>query len=79
MRKGVKKNKNYKMLFNEISHTAMGKTQTGEVVKDTLLDFYLLAYSNSTTAFTHYQHGTGFSSECSKLFDVPYQLIYTPL
>ncbi len=57
----------------------MGKTQTGEGLKDTLLDFYLLAYSNSTTAFTHYQHGTGFSSECSKLFDVPYQLIYIPL
>jgi hypothetical protein len=75
----LKKNQNLTMMFNEICHIGVGSTQSDQSVKDTLLDFYLLAYSNEITAFSHYIHGTGFSQECSKLYDVPFKLIKLPL
>jgi len=67
--------KNIKTLFNDICHTGMKETQTNKSVKDTLLDFYLLGYSNKIIAFSSYIHGTGFSKESAKLFDVPYQAV----
>ena len=62
--------------FNKISHLAYEKTQTNDSIRDTLLDFYLIGYSNNVTAFSSYIHGTGFSKETCKVFNVPYSYTY---
>lgn len=65
-------------VFNKITHFANENTQTYDSVKDTLLDFYLIGYSNNVTAFSSYGHKTGFSQETCKVFNVPYKYIYVP-
>jgi hypothetical protein len=41
-------------------------------VKDTLVDFFIMSKSNHIHGITVYEHGTGFSEYCSKLFDIGY-------
>ena len=65
--------------FNKISHLAFENTQTNDSVKGTLLDFYLIGYSKNVKAFSSYIHGTGFSKETCKVFNVPYSYTYIPI
>lgn len=48
--------------------------QKYEATENTLLDFFLMANSNSVFGFSPecHMHGTGFSEQCCKLYNVPY-------
>jgi hypothetical protein len=44
-------------------------------VMNTLLDFYLMSYSNTILAFSAYAHVTGFSKYCAAINKIPFNFI----
>lgn len=63
---------NVKTIFNEATHLGEGVALNIQKVKNTMLDFYLMSEASSIYSFTTYEHGTGFSYWCSKLYNIPY-------
>ena len=63
---------NFKILLKDITHFGEGVVLEEEKVKNTLVDFYLLSYSNSIRSYSCYQHGSGFSYWCAKTYNIPY-------
>ena len=61
-----------KILINEITHLGEGIKLERNKVKNTLIDFYLMSVSSFIYAFTCYNHGSGFSYWCSKIYNIPY-------
>jgi hypothetical protein len=61
-----------KSVFNEITHLGEGVKLTNETVKNTMLDFYLIANSFNVFAMSVYQHGSGFSKWTSEIYNIPY-------
>jgi len=59
--------------FKEITHSGEGVALADESVKNTMLDFYLLAYSGRIFAYSCYDHGSGFSRWCAETFNIPYK------
>ena len=70
------KHKNIKMLYNYITHVGETKVLDLQRVKNTLLDFYLLANSFSIYSISVYLHGSGFSFWCAKTYDIPHKCKY---
>jgi hypothetical protein len=70
---------NIKSLLFDIIHLGDGAGLDRQKVKNTLLDFFLLANSNSIHSFTSYPHGSGFSYWCAKTYDIPYSCKYIKL
>jgi hypothetical protein len=66
------KNPNFKILLNDITHFGEGITLEQEKVKNTLIDFYLLSFSNAILSYSCYKHGSGFSYWCAKTYNIPY-------
>jgi hypothetical protein len=62
----------FKILVREITHFGEGVVLEEEKVKNSLVDFYLLAFSNSIFSYSYYEHGSGFSSWCAKTYNIPY-------
>ena len=60
------------IMFNEIGHLGENTQLERNQVKNTMLDFYLFAYSSMIYAFSSYDHGTGFSFWCAKTYGIPY-------
>ena len=67
---------NIRSLLLDIIHIGEGSVVERQKVKNTLLDFYLLANSNTIHSFTSYPHGSGFSYWCAKTYDIPYSCKY---
>jgi hypothetical protein len=67
---------NIKSLILDITHLGEGTVLERKKVKNTMLDFYLLANSNAIYSLTSYPHGTGFSYWCAKTYDIPYSCKY---
>jgi len=67
---------NLKSLILDITHLGEGVVLERQKVKNTLLDFYLLANSRAIYSFTSYPHGTGFSYWCAKTYEIPYSCKY---
>ena len=67
---------NIQSLLLDIIHIGEGSLLERQKVKNTLLDFYLLANSNAIHSFTSYPHGSGFSYWCAKTYDIPYSCKY---
>lgn len=44
-------------------------------IKNTLLDFYLMSYSNSILSISVYDHVSGFSKYCSEIYNIPFKNI----
>ena len=67
---------NVKILFNSIIH--LGELDMMDIirVKNTMLDFYLLANSCSIYAISLYSHGSGFSLWCAKTYNISYKCKY---
>jgi hypothetical protein len=65
-----------KSLRLNIIHIGEGSVSERQKVKNTLLDFYLLANSDSIKSFTAYPHGSGFSYWCAKTYNIPYSCKY---
>ena len=61
-----------KMFFNEITHFGEGVELNNEKVKNTLVDFYVMASSKKIYSFSVYDHGTGFSRWCAETYNIPY-------
>jgi hypothetical protein len=61
-----------KMFFNEITHFGEGVELNNEKVKNTLVDFYLMASSKKIFSFSIYEHGSGFSRWCAETYNIPY-------
>ena len=63
----------FKYLFNEITHFGENTKLNNELVKNTMLDFYLLSKSMFIYSLSSYEHGSGFSLWCSITYDIPYK------
>jgi len=61
-----------KMFFNEITHFGEGVQLNDDKVKNTLIDFYVMASSKKIYSFSVYDHGTGFSRWCAETYNIPY-------
>lgn len=59
--------------FKAITHSGEGVALADESVKNTMLDFYLIAYSGRIFAYSCYDHGSGFSRWCAETFNIPYK------
>jgi len=59
--------------LNPITHSGEGVLMIDENVKNTMLDFYLLAYSGRIFAYSCYDHGSGFSRWCAETYNIPYK------
>ena len=60
--------------FTKIEHLG-GEHNTNknmEGIKNTLLDFYLMSYSNSILSMSIYGHISGFSKYCSEIYKIPF-------
>jgi hypothetical protein len=58
----------------EICHSGQDTYQTDIQIRDTLLDFFIMSRSSGIIAFSPYGL-TGFSLECSKIFNIPYRFV----
>lgn len=67
---------NIKSLILDITHLGQETVLERKKVKNTMLDFYLLANSSAIHSFTSYPHGSGFSYWCAKTYEVPYSCMY---
>ena len=67
---------NIKSMILDITHLGEGVVLERQKVKNTLLDFYLLANSRAIHSFTSYPHGSGFSYWCAKTYEIPYSCKY---
>jgi hypothetical protein len=67
-----------KALFKNITHLGEGTILQREKVKNTMLDFYLIAYSNYIYSFTSYKHGSGFSYWAAITYNVPSKCTFIP-
>jgi hypothetical protein len=67
-----KKNPKLNIILNDITHFGEGVTLEEENVKNSLVDFYLLSFSNAIFSYSCYQHGSGFSYWCAKTYNIPY-------
>ena len=58
-----------------ICHTGQDSKQSFESIRDTMTDFFIMSKALSIVAFSPYHHGTGFSMECAKVYDIPYKVV----
>jgi hypothetical protein len=58
-----------------ICHTGQDSNQSFESIRDTMTDFFIMSAASSIVAFSPYHHGTGFSMECAKVYDIPYKVV----
>jgi hypothetical protein len=58
-----------------ICHTGQDSKQSFESIRDTMTDFFIMSAARSIVAFSPYHHGTGFSMECAKVYDIPYKVV----
>jgi hypothetical protein len=66
---------NIKTFFKEITHLGENSSLNNENIKNTLIDFYLMSYSNTIYSLSTYDHGSGFSRWCSVTYNIPYRCI----
>lgn len=62
---------NIHSLPTAICHIGQNQTPTDEQLRDTLLDFFLMSRASEIAGFSTYQR-TGFSLECSTIYNIPY-------
>ena len=61
-----------KTMYSNITHFGEGVVLEDEKVKNTMIDFYLLAFSKEIFSFSSYKHGSGFSYWCAQTYNIPY-------
>jgi hypothetical protein len=68
---------NFYILIRQIEHLggqSMKSTETNGIM-NTLLDFYLMSYSNTILSLSTYGHVSGFSKYCSVIYGIPFKFI----
>ena len=73
----LKQFKNFYIIIHQIEHLGGShiKNTTNDGVMNTMLDYYLMSYSNSIYAIGKYKWISGFSKWCSVLNNIPYDSI----
>jgi hypothetical protein len=66
---------NIKVTYDAITHCGEGLKLIDENLKNTIIDFYLMAHSARIFSYSCYLHGTGFSKWCAETFSIPYKCI----
>jgi hypothetical protein len=66
------KNPNFIICINDITHLGEDNNNELETTKNTLIDFFILSKSNYIYGLSVYEHGTGFSKQCSMIFNIDY-------
>ena len=56
-------------------HTA-NKINNSNDLYSTIIEYIILSKSSQTYCFSYYKHGSGFSEQCSVLYNIPYTVIY---
>jgi hypothetical protein len=69
----------FQMLLSDITHFGEGIVLEKEKVKNSLIDFYLLSFSQSIQCYSSYEHGSGFSLWCAETYNIPYSSRYIPI
>jgi len=64
---------NIKFLVHDITHIGEGVQLQENKIKNTMIDFFLMANSSFIFSLTSYTHGTGFSYWCSRIYNIPYE------
>ncbi len=59
-------------LFDPIAHTGEGVQLSHELVRNTMLDFYIMSRATRIVSFTTHIHGSGFSQWCATIYQIPY-------
>jgi hypothetical protein len=63
-----------------ITHLGEDENPDSKAIKETILDFNLMRYSNYILSFTAYGHGSGFANYSAVIYDIPFkQIILNPL
>jgi hypothetical protein len=84
LKEHLKHRPNFYVLFNKIEHLGgevniKGENNTGtkdsDGVKNTMLEFYLMSFSNSIFSISVYDHISGFSKYCAEIFNIPFKNI----
>jgi hypothetical protein len=69
---------NFFIIIKPIAHLG-GENNVGSLnfneTMNTLLDFYLMSYSNSILSLSVYAHVSGFSKYCSIIYDIPFKTL----
>ena len=68
----IQQTPNIKTIFSEISHIGESTITTDDSLINTLIDFYIMSYSNHIYSFSVYEHGSGFSKWCAVMYNIPY-------
>ena len=67
-----KYNTNLVAVFDPIAHMGEGVQLSYELVRNTMLDFYIMSRATRIVSFTTHIHGTGFSQWCATMYQIPY-------
>jgi len=58
--------------INTVKHHSLHTNDTN-LLKDLLIDFFIMSKSNRITSFSSYPHGSSFSKWCAEIYNIPYQ------
>jgi hypothetical protein len=47
-------------------------------LESTIVEYIILSKSSNTYCFSYYHHGSGFSEQCSLLYNIPYSVFFLP-
>ena len=74
----LKKKSNFYVYIHDIEHLGgeVNYNKSSDGIKNTLLEFYLMSYSNSILSLSIYDHVSGFSKYCSEIYNIPFKNIY---
>jgi len=74
----LKKTPNFYVHIHNIEHLGgeINYNKNSDGIQNTLLEFYLMSYSNSILLLTTYDHISGFSKYCSEIYNIPFKNIH---
>jgi hypothetical protein len=74
----LKKIPNFYVYLHNIEHLGgeVNYNKSSDGIKNTLLEFYLMSYSNSILSLSTYVHISGFSRYCSEVYNIPFKNIH---
>jgi hypothetical protein len=75
LKEQLKMYKNFYIMINDIEHLGGEaiKSTNSNGVMNTMLEYYLMSYSNLVISLSVYQHVSGFSKYCSVLNNIPFK------
>jgi len=66
----------FQYIDNSAIHTGKVTEKNYNDLESTIIDYIILSKSENTHCFSFYHHGSGFSEQCSMLYDIPYKMVY---